>query len=116
MLATLFYRYSHSIVISYFVTFLVEKNKARIPSIPAVSDEIKIISLELPIVLVSLKANKVTKIDMVNPIPPRNETDIRFFQFDPLGSLQIFVLTKMNVNSTIPIGFPKTSPKKMPSV
>ena len=72
-------------------------------------------SFELSIVLESLKANKVTKIDMVNPIPPRNETEISCFQFEPLGSLQMPVLTKMNVKSVIPIGFPKTSPRKMPS-
>ena len=86
----------------------------KIPSNPAVSDEIKIISLELSIVLVSLKANKVTKIDMVNPIPPRKETEISCFQFYPLGSLQIPVLTKMNVNNAIPKGFPRTSPRKIP--
>jgi hypothetical protein len=96
--------------------FLVAKTNAKIPRIPANRDEIKIMSFELSIVLESLNANKVTKIDMVNPIPPRKETDISCFQFDPLGSLQIPILTKINVNRTIPIGFPKTSPKKMPSV
>lgn len=95
---------------------MVAKTNAKIPRIPADRDEIKIISFELSIVLESLKANKVTKIDMVNPIPPRKETEMSCFQFDPLGSLQIPVLTKMAVNMTIPIGFPKTSPRKIPNV
>ena len=98
------------------MSLFVAKNKAKIPSIPAARDEIKIISFELSIVLESLKANKVTKIDMVNPIPPRKETDINCFQFDPLGSLQIPIFMKMNVNSVIPIGLPRTSPRKIPSV
>jgi hypothetical protein len=48
--------------------------KRTIPSIPAIKEEIKIINLELSIIKELSNANKVTKIDIVNPIPPRIET------------------------------------------
>ena len=66
-------RYSHTIVISIYFALLVNR-KRTIPSIPAIKEEIKIINLELSIIKELSNANKVTKIDIVNPIPPRIET------------------------------------------
>ena len=68
----------------------------------------------LLIIAASSKANKVTKIDIVKPIPPKKPTPNKDFQFKSLGSLQIpdFIAKKLSVN--IPRGFPTISPNAIP--
>ena len=62
----------------------------------------------------SSKANKVTKIDIVKPIPPKNPTPIIDFQFKSLGSWQIPDFTAKKLNAKIPRGFPMMSPNAIP--
>ena len=62
----------------------------------------------------SSKANKVTKIDIVKPIPPKNPTPIIDFQFKSLGSSQIPDFTAKKLRVKIPRGFPTMSPNAIP--
>lgn len=48
-------------------------------------DEIKIINFADCIIETSLKAKSVTKIDMVNPIPPKHDAPMICDHFTPLG-------------------------------
>ncbi len=48
--------------------------------IPAINDEIKITNLALLIMVSWSKARSVIKIDMVNPMPPKNPTPKIDFQ------------------------------------
>ena len=82
--------------------------------IPAQSEESRIMNLELLMIWASSKASKVTKIDIVKPIPPRIATPNNSVQLMFLGSSQMPNFTAMNVNKVIPIGFPITNPKKIP--
>ena len=67
--------------------------------------------------IVSLsKANKVTKIDIVNPIPAKSPTPKIAFQFKSVGSLQIPNVTAKNVNRKIPKGLPTISPSAIPKL
>ena len=79
-------------------------------------EEIKIMNFALLIIVASSNANKVTKIDMVKPIPPKNPMPRIDFQFKFVGSLQnpIFTANKLRVN--IPMGFPTISPKAIPKL
>ena len=63
------------------------------PKIPAINDETKIMILELSMCSLSEKARSVIKIDMVNPIPPKNPTPIMAFQLMSSGRLQTFNFT-----------------------
>jgi hypothetical protein len=67
--------------------------------------------------IVSLSnASKVTKIDIVNPIPPNSPTPKMDFQFKSVGSLQKPKATAKNVKRKIPIGFPTISPSAIPKL
>ena len=54
------------------------------------------------------------KIDIVNPIPPRNPTAINWFQFVLLGNVVNFNFIAIKIKETMPSGFPMVSPKKIP--
>lgn len=59
-------------------------------------------------------ARSAIKIDIVNPIPPKNPIPIIFFQFRPEGNEQRPKLTPVKENSHIPRGFPIKSPVNIP--
>ena len=82
--------------------------------IPAQSEESRIMNLELLMIWASSKASKVTKIDIVKPIPPRIATPNNSVQLMFLGSLQMPNFTAMNVNKVMPIGLPNTKPMNIP--
>ena len=71
-----------------FVTSFKVFFKKRKPTKPAIKEESKIMNFALLIIVLSSKASKVMKIDIVNPIPPRNPTPITVFQVKSAGSLQ----------------------------
>ena len=62
--------------------------KTKKPKNPAINEEIKIINFELFIIVSLSKASKVTKIDIVKPIPAKSPTPKIDFQFKSDGSLQ----------------------------
>ena len=67
--------------------------------------------------IVSLSnASKVTKIDIVNPIPPNRPTPKIDFQFKSVGSLQSPNRTAKNVKRKIPKGLPIISPSAIPKL
>ena len=59
------------------------------PNIPATKDESNIMNFALLMMVWSSKASKVMKIDIVNPMPPKNPTPTTDFQVRSSGSLQI---------------------------
>ena len=73
-------------------------------------------NLALFMIFKSSKASRVIKIDMVNPIPPKNPTPRIYFQFKSSGSLHNPMLTAKNVKRKIPIGFPKIKPRNIPKL
>ena len=81
---------------------------------PAVNEEIRMMNLALLMIWWSSNANKVTKIDMVKPIPPKNPMLIIFFQFKSEGNLHSPTETAKKLNREIPIGFPNTKPSIIP--
>ena len=52
--------------------------------------------------------------DIVNPIPPRKPAPITCLKVSPEGNCVAFSFTDKYENNEIPIGFPKTSPAKIP--
>ena len=52
---------------------------------PAIIEEINMINFAELIIASSLNASKVTKIDIVKPIPPKHATPIICDHFTPLG-------------------------------
>ena len=54
------------------------------------------------------------KIDIVNPIPPKNPTPMIVLQFKSEGSLQIPKETAASEKTKIPNGFPTINPKAIP--
>ena len=66
---------------SSFVSFFNVILNVRKPKIPAVNEEIKITNFELLIIISLSNASKVTKIDIVNPIPAKRPTPKMDFQF-----------------------------------
>ena len=54
------------------------------------------------------------KIDIVNPMPPKNPAPSMFFHFKSLGKVQSPNPTPINEKSQIPIGFPKINPTRIP--
>ena len=83
---------------------------------PAINDEIKITNFALLIMVSLSKARSVIKIDIVNPMPPKNPTPTIDFQFKSSGSLQSPNETAKNVNRKIPNGFPTISPAAIPKL
>lgn len=95
--------------------FLFKVNfKLKKPIIPAVNEESRMMNFALLIIVASSKANKVTKIDIVKPIPPKKPTPIIDFQFKSPGSWQIPNFTAKKLRAKIPRGFPTMSPKAIP--
>lgn len=84
------------------------------PIIPAIKEESRMMNLALLIIVASSKANKVTKIDIVKPIPPKNPTPIMDFQFKSLGSSHIPSFTAKKLRAKMPRGFPTMSPNAIP--
>ena len=74
-----------------------------------------ILNFEATIMSVELNASIVIKILMVKPIPPRNETPNMCVQFKSSEIDAIFVLTAKYDNPKIPMDFPNTKPKIIPS-
>ena len=75
---------------------------------------IMILSLAMSINSRSLKARFATKIDIVKPIPPSNPAPNSFVKVILCEILAIPNLSAIQLNETIPIGFPKNNPKKIP--
>ena len=65
---------------------------------------------------VSPKARMVIKIDMVNPIPPRKAAPTRSLYLISSGNFAKPNLMAKRENKTMPNGFPKSSPVKIPAV
>ena len=86
------------------------------PMSPVINDEIKITNFALLIMVSLSKARSVIKIDIVNPMPPKNPTPIIDFQFKSSGSLQSPNETAKNVNRKMPSGFPTISPAAIPKL
>ena len=61
-----------------------------------------------------IKAKSATKIDIVKPIPPKNDTPNIWLIVLPLGSSAIFNLIASQEIPNIPITFPSTSPAIIP--
>ena len=61
--------------------------RTKKPKSPAINEEIKIINFELFIIVSLSNASKVTKIDIVNPIPAKSPTPKIDFQFRSVGIL-----------------------------
>ena len=99
----MFYRFLFSV---YF--------KLTNPIIPAIKEESRMMNFALLITVTSSKAKRVTKMDIVKPIPPKKPTPITDFQFRPSGSLQMPKLTATKVRTNIPKGFPTTKPRAIP--
>lgn len=99
----MFYRFLFSV---YF--------KLTNPIIPAIKEESRITNFALLIIVTSSKASKVTKIDIVKPIPPKNPTANMDCQFKSRGSLQIPNFTANKLKAKIPTGFPTISPNAIP--
>ena len=74
--------------------------------LPASSEAIKMAILEWLMTSLSSKASRVMKIDMVNPIPPKNPAPIIFFHFRSLGKAQSPKPVPIKENNQIPNGFP----------
>ena len=100
---------------SVFVDFSVILN-VRKPKSPAVNEEIKITNFELFMIVSLSNASKVTKIDIVNPIPAKSPTPKIDFQFRSVGSLQSPNVTAKNVKIKIPKGLPTISPSAIPKL
>lgn len=83
---------------------------------PDKSEEISMTNLELFMMVSFSKANKVTKIDMVKPIPAKKPTPKMDFQFKSVGSLQSPNATAKNVNKKIPKGLPIINPSAIPKL
>ena len=67
--------------------------------------------------IVSLSnASKVTKMDIVKPIPAKSPTPKIDFQFRSVGNLQSPKVTAKNVIIKIPIGLPTISPSAIPKL
>ena len=86
------------------------------PKSTAINEEIKIINFELFMIVSLSKASKVTKIDIVNPMPPKSPTPKIDFQFISDGSLQSPKVTAKSVNRKIPKGLPIISPSAIPKL
>jgi len=88
----------------------------RKPNVPDKKEAIKMAIFEKIITSSPsfLKANRVIKIDIVNPIPPNIPAPNMFFHFKSLGNLLMPKLTARKENSKIPSGFPTTRPKIIP--
>jgi hypothetical protein len=86
---------------SVFVDLSVIRN-VRNPKSPAVNEEIKITNFELFMIISLSNASKVTKIDIVNPIPPKSPTPKIDFQFRSVGSLQSPRVTAKKVIRKMP--------------
>ena len=99
----MFYRFLFSV---YF--------KLTNPIIPAIKEESRMMNFALLITVTSSKAKRVTKMDIVKPIPPKNPTPNMDFQCKSLGSLQIPNFTTNKLNAKIPIGFPTIRPTTIP--
>ena len=84
------------------------------PIIPAIKEESRMMNFALFIIVTSSKANKVTNMDIVKPIPPKNPTPNMDCQFKSRGSLQIPNFTANKLSRKIPTGFPTMSPKAIP--
>ena len=84
------------------------------PIVPAIKEESRMMNFALLITVTSSKAKRVTKMDIVNPIPPNIPTPAIFFQFKFFGNLVNFSCTAKKQNVTIPIGFPNTKPNRIP--
>ena len=83
--------------------------------IPAIKDEIKMTNFALLIMAWWSKASKVIKIDMVNPMPPKNPTPIIDFQFKSDGNWQIPSFTATKVNAKSPTAFRQSTLKQCPN-
>ena len=98
-----------------FFSFLFRVSfKLTNPITPAIKEESRMTNFALLIIVTSSKANKVTKIDIVKPIPPKNPTAKTDFQFKSRGSLQIPNFTAKKLSAKIPRGFPTISPNAIP--
>lgn len=76
--------------------------KTKKPKSPAINEEIKIINFELFIIVSLSKASKVTKIDIVKPIPAKSPTPKIDFQFKSDGSLQSPKVTAKSAKEKYP--------------
>ena len=90
--------------------------RTKKPKSPAINEEIKIINFELFIIVSLSNASKVTKIDIVNPIPAKRPTPKIDFQFRSVGNLQRPNVTAKKVKINIPNGLPTISPSAMPKL
>lgn len=85
------------------------------PQHAAMVEVIKMASFAWSISLACSKESILTKILIVNPIPPKSPTPSICFQFASLGSAAILALHKSQAVPTIPIVFPSKSPSPIPS-
>ena len=99
----MFYRFLFS---AYF--------KLTNPIIPAIKEESRMMNFALLITVTSSKAKRVTKIDIVKPIPPKKPTANMDFHCKSRGSLQIPNFTANKLSVKIPIGFPTIRPTAIP--
>ena len=103
--------YSDSVLPLLLMLFFNQIN----PIMPETNDATSIINLALLIKSLSSKAIKVMKMDMVNPIPPKNPIPNNEFQFMSSGNEVNFSLTAKKQNIKIPTVFPNPNPKMMPN-
>ncbi len=85
------------------------------PIIAANADAIKILNLELFTSEELVKARLLIKMDIVNPMPPRQPIPAIFLQVKPSCKLAKPAFTKIKGIENIPISFPATRPNIMPA-
>ena len=84
------------------------------PTIPDSNEATRIINLALLIIAALSKANKLIKIDMVNPIPPKKPAPNNFFILKSLGNFANPISIARYENTIIPKGLPIIRPKIIP--
>ena len=84
------------------------------PIIPAINEAIRIAIFELFTMSSLSNARRVTKIDIVKPIPPKKPAPIIFFHFKSDGIRQSPKPAPINEKRKIPKGFPITRPAIIP--
>ena len=82
--------------------------------VPAIKEDIRIVIFVPVMISLSLKAKSAIKIDIVNPMPPKNPAPKICFHFKSDGNVQKPMDTAKNENKQIPNGLPITKPINIP--
>jgi hypothetical protein len=84
------------------------------PLIPEITEAARMANLELLMIVLSLKARRVMKIDIVNPMPAKRPVPVICFQLIFWGKDVILSLTAIKQKARMPNGLPAISPAMIP--